>query len=210
MKFMKYGVDVYSFQTKKWGKVLLKVISDGTLQMCLTPTYTPGVEPEELKGQTHVPKGYNLYEYSKEVIVNMAFADIKNLVDWNMRENKDEVVDIYRKKVGYNNKQISFRWYAPDGDKISTATIFITDRKRNNDYNEEDEDSEEWNVNSFKIPMSLDEMNKLCKIFYFYMSSIPTIEVLANSKMVFDDDDRIFIEEIVENTVKDVVSKESY
>jgi len=171
IKYVKYGVDFYEFQNEKWGKIGLKINNVGNLQLVLVPSLKPGEIPPKDPKTKRITKGSKVYDYEKEVLINVEFNDCLNIIEMAENQNiNDKPITLFRNSEKFS-KTINIQWYAPDDENISTATFFVKFKDFTKDRDEI----------SFKIPVSIDTFIKITTSIQSYVTCLPIIKLFCNA-----------------------------
>jgi len=172
---MKYGIDLYEMIFPKYAKLQFKINRVGNLSIIASPSLTPGVLPEGVKGG-QIPKGTKIFDYDQQIVVSLNFADCLKLISFAKRKSITDTVEIFRNSTQYN-KRVNVVWNSQDDDqlKVKFASFY---------FQSIDATGKEI---KFKLPLSISSIEELAEIIQSYVTCFSMIKLFCQSELQDED-----------------------
>lgn len=167
---MKYSIECHDMVFPKYAKMVFKINVSGNMTISAAPSLTPGKNPPGMQnGQ--LPKGTKVFDYTKEILVSVGFADCLAIIDFAQSRDISKHVDIFRKSTQWN-KKVSIV-YTPDDNNINIpkmATIYF-------------ESSTPEGIVKFYLPLSLKSLDELAEFCKSYTINVIPIKLMCSLEL---------------------------
>jgi hypothetical protein len=172
---MKYGIDLYEMVFPKYAKLQFKINRAGNLTVVASPSLTPGVLPEGVKGG-QVPKGTRVFDYDQQIVVSLIFADCLKLISFAKSKSVTDTVEIFRNSAQYN-KRVNVVWNPQDNEplKAKFASLY---------FQSTDATGKEI---KFKLPLSIASVEELAEVVQSYVTSFSMVKLFCQSSLQDED-----------------------
>lgn len=168
---MKYSIDLHEMVFPKYAKLQLKINRAGNLTLVASPSFTPGVLPEGVKGG-QVPKGTRVFDYDQQIVVSLIFADCLKLISFSKNKDIKDAVEIFRNSAQYN-KKVNLVWNPQDDSplKVKFASMYF-----------QSTDSAGKEI-KFKLPLSIASIEELAEVVQSYVTSFATVKLYCQADL---------------------------
>ena len=166
---MRYGVDIHELVFPKYAKMAIKINTNGSITLLMTPSFTPGKMPEGVRpGQ--IPKGLKIFDYDKTIAISLTYSDCISIIEYAASKLPTVEVNVYRINNKFN-KKVTFTWMPDEEDpgKAKFATIFAQQREKEQEV-------------KFNIPLSFNNLDEFALLLSSYVNNYAAIKLFCGAE----------------------------